>query len=420
MSSTTPRPSSCASNPRRPVADGCSTAGASSRPRPGPHLAVGREGESDPPLGKQPLEWTPSSGRSTARSQEEVPDAERRSLRSETRPPVGRSGPGERKRDPRRAEASRNGRSRGWRRWPRDIASAPKPRWPSKWLDCPSTLATRANGYGGTSLRAVGRCFGASTRSSSSADPLPRGAESGVGRPGKLSGEINSRTPRTVSRDSPPETYTERGDERKEEFEPAVEAAGIVETTTENEATPATSDRRNPRNKHTRRSVSPSVDHGNRENEPKSSASDRGNRENEPTAPPVAKIARPRLPLHRDVVSAMILVVLFVAWLWTMPALLSASPQKGLRIEPGGSAGGAGSTPATQVLGCNTSRNLQNEATIKRPGQNMLNLTKRTLLAEDHRVRDLASLSRTRWSSARSAEKTGTWRISVCYGTGWE
>ena len=32
MSSTTPRPSSCASNPRRPVADGCSTAGASSAP----------------------------------------------------------------------------------------------------------------------------------------------------------------------------------------------------------------------------------------------------------------------------------------------------------------------------------------------------------------------------------------------------
>ena len=159
------------------------------------------------------------------------------------------------------------------------------------------------------------------------------------------------------------ETNTERGDEGKDDFEPPVEAAGIVETTTENEPTSATTDHWNPRHEHTQRSVSPSVDHGNGENEPMSSASDHPNRQNEPTAPPVAEIARPRLPLHRDVVSAMILVVLFVAWLWTMPALLSASPQKRLRIEPGGSAGGAGSTPATQVLGCNTSRNLQNEAT---------------------------------------------------------
>ena len=281
----------------------------------------------------------------------------------------------------------------------------------------PSNEGERLRRYQSSCSRSLFRSFDTliKLRRSSSSGSGEQGGETGETVRGDQLADTENGIPRFTA-----ETNTERGDERKEEFEPAVEAAGIVETTTENEATPATSDRRNPRNKHTRRSVSPSVDHGNRENEPKSSASDRGNRENEPTAPPVAEIARPRLPLHRDVVSAMILVVLFVAWLWTMPALLSASPQKGLRIEPGGSAGGAGSTPATQVLGCNTSRNLQNEATIKRPGQNMLNLTKRTLLAEDHRVRDLASLSRTRWSSARSAEKTGTWRISVCYGTGWE
>ncbi len=241
----------------------------------------------------------------------------------------------------------------------------------------PSNEGERLRRYQSSCSRSLFRSFDMliKLRRSSSSGSAERGGACGEfdrgDRPEETETGIPSFTVDTA------ETKTDRGDEGKEEFEPAVEATGIVETTTENEATPATGDRRNPRNEHTQCSVSPSVDHGNRENEPMSSASDHPNRQNEPTAPPVAEIARPRLPLHRDVVSAMILVVLFVAWLWTMPALLSASPEKGLRIEPGGSAGGAGSTPAPQVLGCKTSRNLQNEATIKRPGQNMLNLTKK-------------------------------------------
>ena len=208
----------------------------------------------------------------------------------------------------------------------------------------PSNEGERLRRYQSSCSRSLFRSFDTliKLRRSSSSGSGERGGGSGETDRGDQSEETENGIPRFTVDTA--ETNTERGDEGKEDFEPAVEAAGIVETTTENEATPATGDRRNPRNEHTQCSVSPSVDHGNRENEPMSSASDHGNRENEPTAPPVAEIARPRLPLHRDVVSAMILVVLFVAWLWTMPALLSASPQKGVRISARATRNGISST----------------------------------------------------------------------------
>ena len=199
----------------------------------------------------------------------------------------------------------------------------------------PSNEGERLRRYQSSCSRSLFRSFDTliKLQRSSSSGSGERGGEAGEFDRGDRSEETENGIPRfTVDTAG---TYTERGDKGNEDFEPAVQAAGIVETTTENKTPPATSDRRNPRNEHTQSSVSPSVDHGNRENEPMSSASDHPNRQNEPTAPPVAEIASPRLPLQRDVVSAMLLVVLFVAWLWTMPALLSASPQKGLRIEPG-------------------------------------------------------------------------------------
>jgi hypothetical protein len=79
------------------------------------------------------------------------------------------------------------------------------------------------------------------------------------------------------------------------ELDPAAEASRIVERPTETEPTPATSDP------------------GNLPNEPTDPPVDRGNPQNEPTDPRVAAISGPRLPFHRAVVSAMILVVLFGA-----------------------------------------------------------------------------------------------------------
>ena len=50
-----------------------------------------------------------------------------------------------------------------------------------------------------------------------------------------------------------------------------------------------------------------------RKTNPRSRPSIDENPQNEPTAPPVAEIARPRLPFHRTVVFAITLVVLFGA-----------------------------------------------------------------------------------------------------------
>ncbi len=77
------------------------------------------------------------------------------------------------------------------------------------------------------------------------------------------------------------ETKMEIGEEGTGEFDLAKEAGGIVDTTTQNEPTAPPVDRRN--------------------------------RQNGPTAQEAAVISGPRLPFHRAVVSAIMLVVLFGA-----------------------------------------------------------------------------------------------------------
>jgi hypothetical protein len=109
--------------------------------------------------------------------------------------------------------------------------------------------------------------------------------ECGEGRPSAVASESVAQTQAigcfTAEIAEAAERKTERREEGTGEVDPAEPAAGIVERPTENEPTPAPSDRRDPRN--------------------------------EPTTPPVAAIAHPRLPLGRAVVSAIILVVLFGA-----------------------------------------------------------------------------------------------------------
>jgi hypothetical protein len=102
-------------------------------------------------------------------------------------------------------------------------------------------------------------------------------------------------------RDEPTDLLVDYQDPRNEPKAPQVGRGNP-----QNEPTDPPVDRGNPQDEPT----DPLVDHQNRQNEPTAPPVDHGYPQNEPTAPEVAEVSRPRLPFHRAVFLAMILVVL--------------------------------------------------------------------------------------------------------------
>ena len=230
-------------------------------------------------LGKQPLDMEPEQWEVHCEAQEEIPDAESDAFfdrkldrQLDDRLPENENATiavlrsvGE------RAIARLEALAAGHR----ERAEAEAAQQVARLSFDPSNEGERLRRYQSSCSRSLFRSFDTliKLRRSSSSGSGERDGGSGETARGDQLANTENGIPRFTA-----ETNTERGDQGKEDFEPAVEAAGIVETTTENEATPATGDRPNPRNKRTRRSVSPSVDHGNRENEPMASSRPRRSR----------------------------------------------------------------------------------------------------------------------------------------------